>query len=98
MKLWLVIVIQEVGKHKIQQTAQVLFRELKVEQIISRQIYSVDYRIAEILSGMRRKRSRNQCYLTLFFGIKRELARTQTALTSRVVVNLTDVLNFKYLY
>ena len=41
---------------------------------------------------MRRKRSRNQCYLTLFFAIKRELARTQTTLTSRVV-NLTDVLN-----
>ena len=30
MKLWLVIVIQEVGMHKIQQTAQVLFREVKV--------------------------------------------------------------------
>ena len=31
------------------------------------------------------------------YGIKRELARTQTALTSRVV-NLTEVLNLKHLY
>ena len=49
--------------------------------------------IVEILSEMRRKRSHNQCYLTLFSGIKRELARTQTTLT-----NLTDVLNLKYLH
>ena len=52
--------------------------------------------IVEILSGMRRKRSHNQCHLTLFSGIKRELARTQTTLTSRIV-NVTDVLNLKYI-
>ena len=45
---------------------------------------------------MRRRRNPSQCYLTLFFGIKRELAQTQTSLRSRVV-NLTDVLNLKYL-
>ena len=30
LKLWLAIVIQKVDMHKIQQTAQVLFREVKV--------------------------------------------------------------------
>ena len=52
--------------------------------------------IVEILSVIRRRRSRNQCHLT-FSGIKRESGQTQTTLTSRVV-NLTDVLNLKYLY
>ena len=55
--------------------------------------------IIEILSVIRktRRRSRDQCYLTLFFGIKRESTQTQMALASRVV-NLTDSLNLKHLY
>ena len=39
LKLQLAIEIQEIDMHKIQQTAQVLFREVKVCQRISRQSY-----------------------------------------------------------
>ena len=83
--------------HKIQRTAQVLFREGEgIAENQQTDIFSVLNDRRDFIR-MTRKRSRNQCYLTLFFGIKRELAQTQTTLTSRAV-NLTNVLNLKYFY
>ena len=85
--------------HKIQQTGQVLFREVKVQQRISRHIFSVLNDHRDFNKNEENKKSQSVLLNFIFWYQERIRSGSGDFDKQGSKLNLlTDVLNLKYLY